>query len=509
MAQRGAGAYACCVTGNPAGLKRYRMLVGGEWVEGERTFQSSSPTTGAAWAEIPEAGADGVERAVAAARAAFEGDAWSSLTATARGTLLLRLADIIDLHAERLAEVESLDNGKLLRETTGQAKALSRWYRFYGGLADKLEGTLPAMDMPTVLSYISREPVGVVAAIAAWNSPLMLASWKIAPALAAGNTVVAKPSEFTSASLLELAELFEQAGFPAGVLNVVTGAAETGAALTSHPGVDHISFTGGADTGRAIARSAAENLVPLTLELGGKSPNIVFDDADLDAAVVGVLAGIFGATGQTCIAGSRLLVQSSIAQELTTRLIERAEQIVLGDPAAPDTQMGPIATPGQLERIQAHVDGAVRDGATVLTGGGRSEDPALAAGLFFRPTILGDVSPDAAIAREEVFGPVLVVIPFEDEDDAVRIANSTPYQLAAGVWSRDIKRAHRVTKRLTSGTVWVNMYRGASPLMPNGGSGESGYGRENGLQAIYEFTRSKSVWIELSDDVHDPFQVRL
>jgi aldehyde dehydrogenase (NAD+) len=365
------------------------------------------------------------------------------------------------------------------------------------------------MDMPTVLSYIAREPVGVVAAIAAWNSPLMLASWKIAPALAAGNTVVAKPSEFTSASLLELAELFDEAGFPPGVLNVVTGAGETGAALTSHPDVDHISFTGGAETGRAIARSAAENLVPLTLELGGKSPNIVFDDADLDAATVGVLAGIFGATGQTCIAGSRLLVQSSIAQELLGRLVARAEQIVLGDPAAAETQMGPIATPGQFERIQQHVDRAVAEGATVLSGGGRSEDPALVAGLFFRPTILADVAPDAAIAHEEVFGPVLVVIPFADEDEAVRIANSTPYQLAAGVWSRDIKRAHRVTRRLRSGTVWVNMYRGASPLMPNGGSGESGYGRENGLQAIYEFTRSKSVWIELSDDVHDPFQVRL
>jgi acyl-CoA reductase-like NAD-dependent aldehyde dehydrogenase len=497
------------MTGSATVLKSYRMLVGGAWVDGTRRFTSVSPTTGEAWAEIPEAGPAGVDQAVTAARDAFDGEAWGGLTATARGRLLLRLADLIDERAEHLAGIESRDNGKLLRETTAQAKALSRWYRFYGGFADKVEGSVPAMDMPTVLSYVAREPVGVVAAIAAWNSPLMLATWKIAPALAAGNTVVAKPSEFTSASLLELAELFETAGFPPGVLNVVTGGAETGAALTSHAGVDHISFTGGAETGRAIARSAAENLVPVTLELGGKSPNIVFDDADLDAATVGVLAGIFGATGQTCIAGSRLLVQRSIADELVGRLVARAEQIVLGDPSAPETQMGPIATPDQLQRIQEHVDRATGDGATVLTGGRRSQDPALRAGLFFEPTIISDVPTDAAIAREEVFGPVLVVLPFDDEREAIAIANSTPYALAAGVWTRDIKRAHRVTRQLRCGTVWVNMYRGASPLMPNGGSGESGYGRENGLEAMREFMQTKSVWIELSDDVHDPFQVRL
>jgi aldehyde dehydrogenase (NAD+) len=485
------------------------MLIGGEWVEGEDNFPSSSPTSGETWAEIPEAGSAGVDAAVVAARTAFEDGEWPALTATQRGNLLLRLAEIIDGEAERLAAIESRDNGKLLKETTGQAKALSRWYRFYGGLADKVEGTVPAMDMPTVLSYVGREPVGVVAAIAAWNSPLMLATWKIAPALAAGNTVVAKPSEFTSASLLELAELFARAGFPPGVLNVVTGGAATGSALTSHPGIDHISFTGGAATGRAIARAAAENLTPLTLELGGKSPNIVFDDADLDAAVVGVLAGIFGATGQTCIAGSRLLVQEAVADQVVGRLIERAEQIVLGDPTAAATQMGPIATPEQLERIAAFVDEARAAGATIATGGRRSPDPDLAAGLFYEPTIVTEIPDGARIAREEIFGPVLAVIPFKTEEEAIKIANSTPYQLASGVWTRDIKRAHRVGRGLTCGTVWVNMYRGASPLMPNGGSRESGYGRENGIEAIREYTQTKSVWIELSDEVFDPFQVRL
>lgn len=492
-----------------SGLRAYQMLIGGEWVDGEESFESIDPSSGEAWAIIPNATPQDVDRAVAAARQAFTDGPWSRMTPSDRGRLMYRLAELVDVHADALARVESRDNGKLLNETRAQAAALSRWYRFYAGLADKIEGTVPAIDMPSVLGYVVPEPRGVIAAIAAWNSPLMLATWKIAPALAAGNTVVAKPSEATSASLLELAAMFVEIGFPPGVLNVVTGGASSGARLTAHPDVDHVTFTGGPETARRIAHATAENLTPMTLELGGKSANIVFEDCDLDAAEAGVLAGIFAASGQTCIAGSRLLVQRSIEEELVTRLVARARQITLGDPGDPSTQMGPIATEQQLERIAAYVDGAVADGAEAVTGGGRPRDAALLGGLYFEPTILRSVRPFDRVAQEEIFGPVLVVLPFTDEEEAVEIANGTRYGLAAGIWTRDIKRAHRVAGKLRSGTVWVNMYRGASPMMPNGGSGLSGYGRENGIRAIEEFTHPKGVWVELSDAVHDPFQMRL
>jgi acyl-CoA reductase-like NAD-dependent aldehyde dehydrogenase len=493
-------------------LTGYQMWIGGKRTaaSGNLTIESTNPATGSTWATIPDASPEDVDRAVAAARGALTGSDWSGLTPSARGRLLYDLADLIDENAKTLAATETRDNGKLLKEMYAQAQALGGWFRFFGGMADKIEGTVPAIDKPTILNYTVREPVGVIAAIAPWNSPLLLATWKIAPALAAGNTMVAKPSEYTSASILELAPLFEQAGFPAGVFNVVTGTgAGCGAALTSHAGIDRIAFTGGPETATAIAHSSADNLVPATFELGGKSANIVFSDAQTDAAEAGVLAGIFAASGQTCIAGSRLLVQRDIEHEFVERIAARAQNIKLGDPTDEATQMGPAATPAQLQKIESCVAEAVAQGAEIVAGGRAPVDPALGAGLYYEPTVLTGVKPEMKIAQEEVFGPVLAVLSFEDEEEATQIANGTPYSLAAGVWTMNIKRAHRMARSLNAGTVWVNTYRAVAPMSPFGGSGMSGHGRESGIEAIHEVTKTKSVWVELSDTVQDPFTLRV
>ncbi len=477
-----------------------RVFVGGEWRDatGGATFETFNPATGEVIAQVASGSSADVAAAVSAARAAYEEKQWRTMDAADRGALLWRIADAIEARGEQLVRLEVINNGKPLREAQIDLREAVDSFRYYAGWTTKLQGdTIPVRG--NVLNYTLREPLGVVGAIIPWNFPLLMAVWKVAPALACGNTVVLKPAEQTPLSALELAAIAHEAGLPAGVLNVVPGLGETaGAALVAHPRVDKIAFTGSTAVGKLIMREAAESLKKVSLELGGKSPNIVFDDADVDAAVRGSFAAIYYNTGQCCTAGSRLLVHEKVHDQVVDKLAERAKQLTSGNPLDPKTRLGPLVSQEQLDRVLGYVQKGVAEGARLVTGGKRLPYEGQERGYWLEPTIFDDVKPDACIAQEEIFGPVLATVTFRDEEEAIAIANNTIYGLAAGIWTNDVKRAHRVARRLEAGTVWVNTYHPLDPASPFGGYKQSGYGRELGAYALDLYTQIKSVWIDLS-----------
>ena len=487
----------------------YQMLIDGQWVDASdgARYDSVDPATGDVWANMPEATSDDVDRAVRAAEAAGTSGTWASMTPTERGKCLRWLGDLLADASETLGRIETRDTGKMFKETRWQAKYIAEYFHFYAGAADKIEGRTLPIDKPDMFVFTNREPLGVVAAIVPWNSQLFLTAVKIGPALAAGNTVVLKGSECSAAPILEFGKLIAEAGIPDGVVNIITGHGDPcGRVLTSHPRVARVSFTGGPVSAGHVIRNTAENFAELSLELGGKSPFIVFDDADIDSAVNGSVAGIFAASGQSCVAGSRLYLHDAIADSFLAKMTAIANSIQIGDPQAEDTQMGPLCTPAQIDHIETQVARAVEQGGRILAGGRRVDGMD---GLFFQPTIIECPDPSMEIVDTELFGPVLAVLRFSDEDDVIAQANRSVHGLAAGLFTRDSARSMRVARRLRAGIVWVNTYRVISPIAEFGGSKQSGYGRESGMQAVYDYTRPKTVWMNLSDDpVANPFEPR-
>ena len=489
-------------------IRDCQMLIDGDWVAASdgATFDSVSPISGKPWARIPEATGADVDRAVRAADRAFTSGPWASMTPSQRGKCLRKLGDLLAEKSEELGRAETIDTGKMLKETRWQAKYIAEFFHFYAGAADKLSGEVLPIDKPDLFVFSNREPLGVVAAVVPWNSQLFLTAVKIGPALAAGNTVVLKASEHASVAMLDFGRLIAEAGFPPGVVNIVTGHNEVGRVLTSHPLVARVSFTGGPNAARAIVRNSAENFAEVSLELGGKSPFIVFEDADIESAVNGSIAGIFGATGQSCVAGSRLIIHESVADAFLARMVAMAKDIRIGDPLAEETQMGPLCTEGQLAHIQRQVALAQSEGGTVLVGG---KQPAGLGGTYFEPTIIDCPRPDLTIVDTELFGPVLSVLRFKTEAEAIALANASIHGLAAGIFTLNGARQMRVAKAVRAGIVWVNTYRVVSPIAAFGGVKGSGYGRESGFQAMFDYTRPKTIWVNTSSEpIANPFVMR-
>lgn len=489
-------------------MKHYQLFINGVWVEGAdgQVLNTENPATGKPWATFASAAPQDVEQAVTAARRALTDPAWRDLTQTQRGKLLYRLADLIEKNAQTLGALETTDSGKLLAETASQTAYVADYYRYYAGLADKVEGAVLPIDKPDMHVFTRREPIGVVAAIVPWNAQMFLTATKLGPALAAGCTVVLKASEMAPVPMLEFAKLIEQAGFPPGVVSVITGDAENCAVpLTRHPGIDRIAFTGGPATARHVVRNSAENFAVTTLELGGKSPILVFEDADIDGAANGLIAGNFGASGQSCVAGSRGIVHRSILKQLVGTIQEKMKDVRIGDPLEASTHIGPLCTRAQIETIQDTLAKAVSQGAEIRFGGTPVDRP----GNYMAPTLVECLSPETETLKVEMFGPVMSLLPFDTEDEAIALANDTEFGLGSGVFTQNVARAHRVSARINSGICWVNTYRAVSPIAPFGGFNQSGYGREAGLNAIEDYTRTQTVWINTSEQpMSNPFVMR-